>query len=320
MVLPTYNRPEFLKRAIRSVLNQTFGDFELIVVDDASAEDPRPVVDAFHDDRVRLIRHLENRGNAAARNTAIAAARGRFLAFLDDDDEWAPDKLALQVPMLVESEPDEALVYCARRLLSDGRELGIDAPAKEGWVLDELLPWGLMSCPSVLLKREVIDRVGPFDERLSRGVDDDLWRRIARHYRVRYLDRVLVDCHVGHAERVSRIETPKQIREDIFRWQDKLEKFALELEARPAKHAIVLRRLGERHIQLGEVREGRKRLREAIRRRPLEPLAYGMLVASLGGSRGLDLFLTFKETVMRRVRPLLARFGGWRRRRYGGRL
>lgn len=318
VVLPTYNRSALLERAIGSVLRQTYGDLELIVVDDASAEDPRSIVDAFGDDRVRLMRHPENRGNAAARNTAIRSARGRFLAFLDDDDEWAPEKLELQVPVLESSEPDEALVYCARRLIEAGEVVGIDAPGKEGDVLDELLPWGLMSCPSVLLKAEVLEEIGLFDERLSRGVDDDLWRRIARHYRVRYLDRVLVDCHVGHDDRVSRIESPQQIREDIFRWEDKLEKFRAEFEARPGAHATVLRRLGERHLQLGEGAVGRRLLLRAIALRPLRPDAYGMLAASVFGPAGVRAFLRFKETVMGRVRPRLGGAGGWRRNRYGG--
>lgn len=316
VVLPTYNRPELLRRAIDSVLRQTYGDFELLVVDDASAEDPTPVVESFGDDRVRLIRHPENRGNAAARNTAIRSARGRFLAFLDDDDEWAPEKLELQVPVLESSARDEALVYCARRLIADGAVVGIDAPGKEGDVLDELLPWGLMSCPSVLLKAAVLDEVGLFDERLSRGVDDDLWRRIARHYRVRYLDRALVDCHVHAGERVSSVETPDQIREDIYRWEDKLKKFRPEFEERPDRHAIVLRRLGERHIQLGEIKQGRRLLLRAIALRPLRPDGYGMLAASVFGPAGLRAFLRFKEAIMRRVRPLLGRAGGWRRNRY----
>ncbi len=316
VILPTYNRSVFLGRAIRSVLAQSYGDFELLVVDDASTEDPTPVVAAFADDRVRLIRHEVNRGNAAARNTAIREARGRFLAFLDDDDEWTPDKLALQVPVLESSEADEALVYCARRLVSTEGVVGVDAPGKEGWVLDELLPWGLMSCPSVLLKAEVLDSVGLFDERLSRGVDDDLWRRIARHHRVKYLDEVLVVCHVGHPERVSRVESPEEVREDIFRWQDKLEKFRAEFEERPAKHAIVLRRPGERHIQLGELGEGRRLLLKSLALRPFHPDAWGMLAASLFGAAGLRAFLRWKEAVMARIRPLLGRAGGWRRSRY----
>jgi glycosyltransferase involved in cell wall biosynthesis len=317
VVLPTYNRPEYLPGAIESVLAQSYRDFELIVVDDASTEDPTPIVEGFEDPRVRVIRHRENRGNAAARNTAIRVARGQYLAFLDDDDMWAPDKLAVQVPVLDGSAADEAMVYCARRLVTpDGQEIGVQAPAREGEVFEELLPWGLMACPTVLLKREVLDTVGLFDERLARGVDEDLWRRIARSYRVRYVDRVLVDTREGHADRVSTVRTPQQVREDLFRWQDMLEKFGTELEARPAKYAFVLRRMGERHIQLGEVGAGRRRLFQAIRQRPLRPDAYGMLLGSLFGPKGLAAFLRFKELVMRGIRPVLGRVGGWRRAHY----
>lgn len=319
VILPTYDRLELVPRAIRSVLAQSYGDFELIVVDDASPVDPAPAVASFGDPRIRLIRHETNRGNAAARNTAIRAARGRYVAFLDDDDEWAPDKLALQIPVLESSEPEVALVYCARRLLRGGEVVGVDAPGKEGDVLDELLPWGLMACPSVVLKGEVLDEVGLFDERLRRGVDDDLWRRIARRYQVRYVDRVLVDCHTGHGAQVSRVETMDEVREDIFRWNDKLAKFRAEFEARPAKHAIVLRRLGERRIQLGELAAGRRLLLRSIRVRPLNPEGYGLLVASLLGRRGLAVYLGAKEALMGRVRRVLGHRAGWRRNRYTAR-
>ena len=313
VVLPTYNRADLLPRAIRSVLAQTFDDFELIVVDDCSPSSMAPVVAEFGDPRIRFIRHEQNRGNAAARNTALRAARAPYIAFLDDDDEWAPEKLELQVPVLDASAPDEAMVYCPRRVIEDGRVVGVDAPGKEGFVLEHMLPWGLMSCPSVLLKKVVLDDIGMFDEKLARGVDDDLWRRIARKYRVRYIDRILVDTHVGHAERVSRIIGEKAIRQDIYRWEDKLEKFRTEFEARPAKHAIVLRRLGERYIQAGDVARGRALLRRAIPLAPLRADAYGMLIASYAGAPGLDLFLRGKEAAMSAVRPLL-RLAGIRRR------
>lgn len=316
VILPTYNRPTLLRRAIASVLRQTYRDFEVLVVDDASEHDPGALVQDMGDERVRLLRHAENRGNAAARNTGIRAARGRFLAFLDDDDEWLPEKLEVQVAVLESSDADEALVYCARRLMENGQVVGVDAPGRQGHVLDDMLPWGLMSCPSVVLKAEVLDTVGHFDERLRRGVDEDLWRRIARSYRVRYVDEVLVTCHGGHSDRVSTVETAQQIREDIYRWEDKLEKFRQEFEERPTRYAIVLRRLGERYIQIGEVGQGRRLLLRAIAQHPLRIDTYGMLAASLFGARGLRAFLRFKEGVMGRVRPHLGSLGGWRRNRY----
>lgn len=302
VILPTYDRPEFLGRAVRSVLGQSYRDLELIVVDDGSPEDPRPVVESFDDPRIRYARHERNAGNAATRNTGIRMARGRYLAFLDDDDEWAPEKLARQVPVLESSAPDEALVYCARRILRDGRVVRVDAPGKAGDIFDDILPYGLISCPSVLLKRTVLERVGLFDEGLRRGVDSDLWRRIAREYRVLYVDRVLVDCHVGHEKRISRLDSAEDLRADIQSAEAKLEKFGAELEERPAIHSLILRRLGERYIQLGEGWRGRRYLLGAVRRNPRDPLGYLYWAASLFGARGLDAALAVKEAVMKRVR------------------
>ena len=316
VVLPTYNRPEYLGRAIRSVLAQTFRDFELIVVDDGSRTDTGAVLAAFDDPRIRFTRHARNRGNAAARNTGIGEARGRYLAFLDDDDEWDPEKLALQVPALRDSTADVALVYCGRRVLSDGRQVRVDAPGVEGDVFDALLARGLMSCPSVLLRAEVLERIGGFDETLPRGVDSDLWRRIARDYRVGYVDAVLVTCHIGHAQRVSRLDSPEQLRADLASQEAKLRKFGPELEARPAIHSSILRRIGERYVQLGEVRRGRSLLRRAATLAPRDPVHWLYLGASLLGRRGFSAFLGAKQragAALRGVRRAIGSARGARR-------
>lgn len=100
VVIPTRNRIALLRRAVRSALAQSVGPREVIVVDDASDEDPSEALAALADDRVRVVRHIGNRGPAASRNTGIEAADGDVVAFLDDDDEWNPDKLACQLPLL----------------------------------------------------------------------------------------------------------------------------------------------------------------------------------------------------------------------------
>src|SRR5262249_13181427 len=92
VVIPVYNRADTLSRVLRSVLAQTFQDFEIVVVDDGSKDDPKSVCDSFHDPRIRYLRQ-ENRGGGAARNAGIDAARGRFVAFLDSDDEFLPQHL-----------------------------------------------------------------------------------------------------------------------------------------------------------------------------------------------------------------------------------
>jgi glycosyltransferase involved in cell wall biosynthesis len=112
VITPTYNHAEELPRAINSVLAQTFEDFEYIVVNDASTDDTESVVDSYDDERILYIRHEENMGGSAARNTGIEQARGRYIAFLDADDEWLPEKLAAQVECLEERTEDWVAVYC----------------------------------------------------------------------------------------------------------------------------------------------------------------------------------------------------------------
>src|SRR5688500_9781977 len=99
VVIPTYNRAHLIRRAIDSVVAQTFADWELIVVDDASKDDAEGVVRSYGDSRMRYVRHDVNKGASAARNTGLYAAHGEFVAFLDSDDEWLPEKLASQVEL-----------------------------------------------------------------------------------------------------------------------------------------------------------------------------------------------------------------------------
>ena len=99
VVIPTHDRAHLVGRAIRSVLAQTFQDFEIIVVDDCSVDNTKEVVQSLADSRIRYLRHEINRGGSAARNTGIGAARGEWIAFLDSDDEWLPKKLEKQLEM-----------------------------------------------------------------------------------------------------------------------------------------------------------------------------------------------------------------------------
>ena len=110
IIIATYNRAALLPRAIKSVLAQTFTDYELIIVDDCSSDDTWEIVGDFTDPRIRVFRHETNRGAAATRNTGIARARGEYITFLDDDDECTPNRLADQVSVL-DTNPDVGMVY-----------------------------------------------------------------------------------------------------------------------------------------------------------------------------------------------------------------
>ena len=97
VIIPTYNRAKLIKRSILSVLNQTYQNFEIIVVDDGSADDTKSVVESFNNPKIRYIRHDINKGQSAARNTGIKNAKGKYIAFQDSDDEWLPEKLEKQM-------------------------------------------------------------------------------------------------------------------------------------------------------------------------------------------------------------------------------
>ena len=182
VVIPTYNRAGLVVRAIESVLKQTFCDFELIVVDDASPDDTPERVAAIADPRVRLVRLAKNRRQARATNTGIAQARGEWVAFLDDDDEWLPSKLELQLARL-DQDSDASAAYCrVRRQTPEGLQpLRQRSSFPEGDITDSLLTRAVALTPSAyVVKRSALLEVGGFDESFMATLDMDLWLRMSQ--------------------------------------------------------------------------------------------------------------------------------------------
>ena len=206
---PTYNYGRFLGEAIQSVLGQTFQDWELIVVDDGSTDDTREVVDAFADSRIHYV-YQQNRGNPAARNVALRLAKGEYIAFLDADDLWFPEKLQKQVAQLDGLASTVGLVYGDVYLFNheDGaiicRFLRGRRPPR-GRVFDELLDtdgWFISDTGS-LIRREVFQRVGLYDESLLTYEDWEMWVRIASAYEVEALDEPVARCR-RHGNNLGR--------------------------------------------------------------------------------------------------------------------
>jgi glycosyltransferase involved in cell wall biosynthesis len=204
VIIPTYNRRAILPAAIRSVLNQTFGNLELIVVDDASDESSEDVVKGFKDTRVRLIRHGSRAGGAAARNTGIRNSHGDYVAFLDDDDEWYPEKLAMQMSVMSKSGPEVGAIYTGYLVVdrATGKVCLQRVPTRRGDLCSILLksnPIGTTS--SILLKRTCLERVGYFDDTLPSFQDRDLWIRISREFHFDYVSEPLLNYFV-HSKKV----------------------------------------------------------------------------------------------------------------------
>jgi glycosyltransferase involved in cell wall biosynthesis len=204
--IPIYNRSEALRSTVDSVLAQTFPDWELLLVDDGSTDDTPQVAQSYGDPRIRYIRQ-ENRGHSAARNHGLAVAQGEYIAYLDHDDRWWPDKLRLQVAYL-DAHPEAGVVYGRfRRIDEAGRDLGLGGwHEAAGWIYEELLAesnfLGTMSLP--LIRTELVRQVGGFNPRMDTADDLDLFLRLARITPFGLIPEVLLDYNVGNAVQQSR--------------------------------------------------------------------------------------------------------------------
>ncbi|MDX3906472.1 MAG: glycosyltransferase family 2 protein [Pigmentiphaga sp.] len=194
IILPTYNRAPYLTPSIKSVLNQTWdGDLEMIVVDDCSNDNTEEVIAALDDARVSYIKSRKRTGAASARNTGVRASTGEWIAFVDSDTIWYPEKLAKQVTAISDASNDYALVYCRLRKQKGNDWEVHPTRVHSGAVYEQLLFDNFIDTPSVLMKRKAFEAVGGFDARLPRFQDWDLFLRVAQQGEVLGMEEVLFD-------------------------------------------------------------------------------------------------------------------------------
>ncbi len=204
VIIPTYNRAAWVTEAVASVLAQSYQDFEVLVVDDGSTdatlEALAPVLR-----QITLLRAPARRGVAAARNLGIAAARGEWLAFLDSDDLWRPEKLARQMDFL--SEHPEFLLCQTEEIWIRGG-VRVNPPLSHrkegGHIFLRSLKRCLVSPSAVLLNRRLLKETGAFDENLPAAEDYDLWLRLSWRYPVGLVPQALVIKRGGHGDQLSR--------------------------------------------------------------------------------------------------------------------
>ena len=202
VIIPTYNRSKPLQQALSSVYAQTLLPEEVIVIDDGSTDDTKSMIEK-HFPSVRYI-HQRNRGVSAARNKGILLATGNWLAFLDSDDEWLPDKLHMQIQALDASE--NKVCHSEEIWIRNGTR--VNAMKKHtkrgGWIFPHCLALCLMSPSSIIIHRSVFERVGVFDESLPACEDYDLWLRISALYPVLFIEEPLIKKFGGHPDQLSR--------------------------------------------------------------------------------------------------------------------
>ena len=269
VVLPTRNRPDSLQRAVASVLGQTRRDWELVVVDDASDERTRSLLPAVvtGDPRIRLLHHEARRGGGAARNTGIEAARGPWVAFLDDDAEWRPDKLALQLDRVATAE-GATLAYGPVLAVDESGEASVvGGPVPERNAFEVLARGNRIDTSGVMVDRATLLGVGGFDPALPRLQDWDLWLRLVPGARLVYAESPLARTYrVGR-----RISTdPPALRLAAERLAEK-----------HASSAALLATLGHMLLAEGESEPGRALLDRAWSLEPGPGLGLRRLLARL---------------------------------------
>ena len=204
VIIPTYNRKKTLARAIQSVINQSFSPFEILIIDDGSNDGTEEWVK----ENFRNIKYIyqNNHGVSSARNIGIENAYGDWVAFLDSDDEWLPNKLYEQVKA-IDSNPEVKFFHTNEIWIRNGVRVNQMKKHKKygGYIFEKCLDICRISPSSVLIQKEVFDNIGVFDESLRVCEDYDLWLRITSKYPVVFLDVPLIYKYGGHADQLSKV-------------------------------------------------------------------------------------------------------------------
>lgn len=204
VIIPTYNRLEFVQKAIQSVYGQTYSDFELIIIDDGSRDGTEEALKKTALPQTQYLRQ-ENRGVSAARNRGITRATGEWICFLDSDDHWLEKKLARQIdyhkkhPDIVVSQTGEIWIRHGKRVNQMKKH-----HKPTGDIYEKCLEMCCVTPSSVMIHRSVFDTVGLFDEALPACEDYDLWLRISCRYKIGLLPEDLIVKYGGHTDQLSR--------------------------------------------------------------------------------------------------------------------
>jgi glycosyltransferase involved in cell wall biosynthesis len=279
-IITTWNRSDMLGRAIQSVLAQTFSDFELLILDNNSTDDTESVARSFRDPRIRYIKHAPQ-NIAGARDIGLRESAGEYLAFLDDDDEWLPEKLADELSIFDQDAAKKVgLVYGAYIHIDQatGKTFETIYPKHRGDVYAYAVSHedtftGSASNP--MLRKSAVIGVGGYDGRVTTGEDYEMFLRLAKQYEFDYVSKPVLNVFVHAGYRLSHqveayINTEKIIYEKHYNF----------ISQHPAVNARYLQVIAGRLLRLGKPQEARPYLKKAFRAYPWSPITPAQFVLS----------------------------------------
>jgi glycosyltransferase involved in cell wall biosynthesis len=286
VVIPTYDRPEMLQRAVESVVAQTYEPIELVVVDDHSPTPAAEALDIVAMDSIESVsslRHDENRGGSAARSTGIEAANGEWIAFLDDDDKWEPTKIEKQVERAIEADDGSVLVYTGiRQVDSDGSTNAVKTPTTQGTVVTDLLCGNFIgSYSAVMARSSAIEAVGGPDKRFPSWQDWEWYLRLAREGPFLSVTEPLTVRYSEHEQVSSDFESKRDVSYPLLLETGRPIARELGLEREfEARAAFELAWAAIRNERFGDAR---RYLFQSLRRNPSMGVAWIYLGLSIGG-------------------------------------
>ncbi len=271
VLIPTYNRANLLPRAIQSVLHQTYTNFEILVVDDASTDNTSTIVKQFKDERITYTCRDVNQGNAAAKNSGISQARGQYIAFLDDDDEYLPNFLSSMQAALSIASHDVGFLWCGVQNIIDTptgeipTDIDLWQPqykSREHAYLS-FLHWRSISAHNGLtIRKSCFNTVGMFDESLRKAVDTDLLIRLVRHYDFTVVPDVLVKHHSHSGPRVR-----KNAQWGADAYAQIIKKHEDTLRKHPDLWTELHYKAGWQYYHAGDRSNGRKFIQQALQKK-----------------------------------------------------
>lgn len=278
IITPAYNAAATIAETIRSVQAQTYPHWEWIIVDDGSTDSTCAIIQQFNDPRIHLLSTVHTGLPGKGRNTALAQARGNYIAFIDADDLWIPDKLSLQIDYLT-TLPSVGLVFSTYyEWNSDDPKPGRLVPnirglPNPGMLLRELCTRFFIGTSSVVVRRSLLDTWGGFDETLDVAEDYELWLRLAPHTLYGFIDRPLM-CHRLHTHNLTRspvytIECSMKARHKAFANNPDVAELLAPLRLRLPAQSLM--ELGRAWLLEGDQATGRRLLAQAVRIWPFAP-------------------------------------------------